>query len=375
MAFDRVFGQGRVKQLLAAGLERGRIAHAYLLHGPPGVGKDAMALSMAMGFHCTEGVMGGCGACPSCEGMLRLEHPGLHFVLPVPSRPKSMKEETYSEILRERALERVGNPYREVSYSPEMTTLPIIGIEQIRGMKREAALKASGGNARVFWVSHADAMNAPAANSLLKLLEEPPEGTILFLTTSAPARMLKTIVSRCQAVRFDPLSDAEIEAALKEEWGYEEGRARFYARLAGGSLMNALEYSGEDYEDRRDRAIAFLRTGLNGDVGAWAQTVEETAQSADRIEVLKILRILQVWIRDTLLHRMGSPERIMNVDTVDALATFCETWPAFDAERAIRAVEQSVDSLEKNVYLYLLLFELLREFSECIHREQRETDE
>ena len=371
MAFDRVFGQDRVKRLLTASLERGRLAHAYLFYGPPGIGKDAMALSMAMGFHCGEGVIGGCGVCPSCSGMLRLEHPSLHLVLPVPSQPKGMKEAKYHEILRERALERVMNPYHDITYVPEITTLPIIGIDQIRAMKKEVMLKVFGQKGRVFWVSQADGMNAPAANSLLKLLEEPPGGTTLILTTSAPARLLRTIVSRCQTVRFDPLKDEDIERALIEGWSYPEEKARFCARLSGGSLRRALELSGEGYEERRIKAMALLEQGLKGDEASWAEAVEKTVQSMDKAEITNMLRILQVWVRDILLQRVGSTDKVMNIDAMHQLKVYETDWPRFDADRAMKALEQSVDYIEKNVYLNLLLFDLLREFSACSDSDAR----
>jgi len=276
-----------------------------------------------------------------------------------------MSEEKYREILRERAVQRLENPYCEVSYTPELTTFPVIGIEQVREMKREVMLKLSGGGYRVFLVSHADRMTPAAANSLLKLLEEPPGGTILFLTTSAPGMLPKTVVSRCQSVRFDLLTEEEIENALVQRWTVPREKARFLARMAGGSLQRGLVLIDEGFEDLREKAIAFLERSLEGDADGWVGGVEELSSRKNVTEVQEILRILQVWIRDLLHLVLGFPDRVMNVDRMERMESFRESWPDFDAEAGMKCVEQAIDFIEKNVYLSLVVFTLSQELKEC----------
>ena len=365
MAFDRVVGQHRVKDILASSLSRNRLAHAYLFHGQAGVGKDAVALSVAMGFSCANKAVGGCGECSPCASIMNLEHPGFHLVLPVPSRPKSMKEDKYREILRERALQRIKNPYKEITYSPELSTLPIIGIDHVRAMKRNVMLKMAGGRQRIFFISHADRLNAEASNSLLKLLEEPPQNTILILTTSMPGRLLETIVSRCQAVRFDPLEEKQIENAMVEIWDYPRDQAKFSARLAGGSLQRALNLIDEGFEEKRNAAQAFLEISLEGSILRRVECVDDLVKPGNKQGVQETLRILEVWIRDLLYIDLGLPERIMNINREDYLLGFRERWPEFNAEAGMKCVEQAIDFIEKNVYLNLVVFSLSRELRGC----------
>ena len=80
MSFDQVYGQMRVEQILSSSLRRHRLAHAYLFHGQPGVGKDAMAVAMALSLNCIEKKQGGCGTCGSCQRIMRLEHPIFHMI-------------------------------------------------------------------------------------------------------------------------------------------------------------------------------------------------------------------------------------------------------------------------------------------------------
>ncbi|MCK7516707.1 MAG: hypothetical protein MZV64_02765 [Ignavibacteriales bacterium] len=108
--FDRVAGQRRVKALIASALAKNRLPHAILFTGPPGVGKDAMAMSLGLGFVCSDRVPADAESARRAAAGSAWRS-GFRLVQPVPSRPKSMKEEKYFEILRERGLARVRNPY------------------------------------------------------------------------------------------------------------------------------------------------------------------------------------------------------------------------------------------------------------------------
>jgi len=367
MAFDRVYGQSRVKRLLVSSLNRKRLAHAYLFHGPAGVGKDAMALAMALSLNCTEGRIGGCGSCTPCSQIMNLEYPHFRMVTPVPSRPKVMKEEKYREILRERALQRIQNPYQQVTYSPEITVLPVIGIGHVRLLKQGVTLKVEGGKHRVFLISRADQMTLEAANSLLKLLEEPPERTLLFLTTSYPARLLETIVSRCQVVRFDPLSDEDIKLALIHRRNLPEEKAAFLACMAGGSLQRGFDLAEEGFDARRETALRFLERSLGEDTEGRIACVEGLLERQDKVEIHEILRILQVWLRDILQLSWGFPQRVLNIDCMDKLERFRQEWSGFNVQAGLASIQQSIDFIGKNAYLSLIMHSLSLDLRECVH--------
>lgn len=366
MSFDHVYGQERVKSILAESKQRDRLAHAYLFHGPPGVGKDAVALAFARGLLCHNETLGGCGSCPSCQNMGNLEHPGFHFIMPTPTRPKSMKEDKYWEILRERALQRLQNPYKEVTFSPEISSSPVISIDAVRQMKKEVLLKLTGGGFRVFLVSHADVMTQPAANSLLKLLEEPPPKTILILTTSMTARLLSTIVSRCQSLRFDTLPEMVIQTALTDRFELPETNAAFFSRISGGSLQRALELSEQGFEEKREMALNFLAKSVNKDKLLSLQDNETILAQSDKQEIKEMLRILEVCVRDLFHLTCQEEQHLMNVDKSEELKRFLGQHPKFDAGAAQQHIEQSIDFIEKNVYLGLILHGLSQDLRACI---------
>jgi DNA polymerase III delta prime subunit len=141
MAFDEVVGQDRVKEILSASIRKGRIPHAYLFTGPEGAGMEAMALALGRSLICSEKRDGGCMTCQNCRRFEALEHPAVKMVMPVPAKPKGMKEEKYQEILFDRRRQWVTNPYQRIIFTPELSGLPVIGIDQIRALKKEVILK------------------------------------------------------------------------------------------------------------------------------------------------------------------------------------------------------------------------------------------
>jgi DNA polymerase-3 subunit delta' len=356
--FDRVAGQRRVKALIASALGKNRLPHAILFTGPAGVGKDSMAVSLGLGFVCGDRVPGGCGVCTVCARRLRLEDPGFRLVQPVPSRPKSMKEEKYFEILRERALARMRNPYRSVTFAPELTTAPGIGIDAVRALRQESRLMLFGGGMRLILISGAEAMTVPAANSLLKLLEEPPEDTVIVLTSPAPGLLLPTIVSRCQTLRFDRLPDADVEAALIERWETPAEKARLIARMSGGSLDRALELADGDFEWRRDSAVQVLQAMVEKNPAAQIDGFDVFLKNTDKTEVQGILQMLLALLRDLQQIRLGREDGMLDSNAARSLAVFLKANPDLDIDRAARSVLRAIDFGQKNVYLPLILYSL-----------------
>ncbi|MBN1780920.1 DNA polymerase III subunit delta' [bacterium] len=344
-----------MKQIIRSAVDKERLAHGYLFHGPPGVGKDLMAIRIAMELNCAEKVPEGCGQCGSCQQIQRLEHPSFRFVFPVPSRPKSMKPEKYNAFIREKLLERIENPYTGISFTPEISALPAIGIEQIRALKQEVILRQQGSRYRVFIVSHADQMTVQASNSLLKLLEEPPAGTLLILTTSVPNRLLPTIASRCQHIRFDSLSTSDIENALNRFWNHDEDNARFFARMSSGSLEQALALSDAHFEKCRSAAWTFLENSLHSNHLSRLDICDTLIQDLDKTGIQSMLNLLAVTLRDLYCIQIGIPEKIINLDREKVMTSFLDQYGDMDLNEAIACVEHAIASLKKNVYLNLIV--------------------
>lgn len=356
-SFESVIGQNRLKKRLESVIRQNRLAHAYLFQGQAGVGKDAIAIRIAMGLNCSNGLIEGCGHCGHCGQILRLEHPGFHLIIPVPARPKSMSQVKFNELVKEKMIERINNPYREISFAPSVSALPAIGIEQIRTLKHNLILKHTG-RYRVIIISHADGMTLPASNSLLKILEEPPAGTLFILTTSLASQILPTITSRCQNIRFDSLSDADIENALINRWHFDNDNARFFSRMANGSLHRALSLADEHFEVLRTEAWNFLTASMQGNHLRRLDICDTLIRDLDKTGTRSLLQLLLTWIRDLLCIKYGVQEKVINHDREEQLIRFLNQFEDLSLEQAIRATEHAIASIHKNVYLNLIVHTL-----------------
>jgi DNA polymerase-3 subunit delta' len=276
-----------------------------------------------------------------------------------------MPEKKYQEIVREKLSARMADLYADPTSGGEASGMPVIGIDAIRDLKHETSLKLSTDSMRTILVSHADRMTVAAANSLLKLLEEPPGNTVIVLTSSAPGQLPPTIVSRCQQIRFDLLTEVEIEAGLMGR-GIEPSKASWVSKMAGGSLGRALSMLDPEYEALRDAAWNWL----NLEHGDWPGQLDWIRESTDRWskqEIVEILHVLETLLRDRIRLETDGPASVMQADRLDALQRFCGKYPNWNPETAVSAVRRAIDLIEKNVYISLVLFELKQEFQSSMN--------
>jgi DNA polymerase-3 subunit delta' len=223
---QRIIGQTRAVDVLRAALASGRTHHAWIFHGPPGVGKATTAVRVARILLCHDrqttltGQPEACGACPSCRLIDQPDaaHNDLHIV--------TKELALYSDNAQVRGRKLMSIP-----------------VEVIRDHVLGPAYRSSAMNHnKVILIDEAELLNDTSQNTLLKCLEEPPAGTYLFLITSQEDRLLPTIRSRCQRVPFTLLTDEQVETWLNQQPFAESLGAeqrQWIARFARGSLGQA----------------------------------------------------------------------------------------------------------------------------------------
>lgn len=269
MPFSGVIGHEKIITILRRSLAADRMSHAYLFHGVDcrGIGDTALALVQAV--FC--GGDDGCGSCPSCRKVAAGRHPDLHLV-----RPDGA----------------------------------FIKIDQIRELQKELSYRPFEAPVKACIIEDADRMNPAAANSFLKTLEEPPGDALLILLTSHLEGVLPTILSRCQLLRFPPLS-AETMAAHLRTAGAGEEEARMAAALSGGSLARAEELLAGDLSRSR-RLIIERVCGLKGDdiITLFAEAEE---LGRDRESALGLVEMLELFWRDVLMIHAGRGD-VTNTD-------------------------------------------------------------
>jgi DNA polymerase-3 subunit delta' len=273
--FRDILGQERVLRYLRTAMRQGRLAHAYLFLGPPGVGRASVARALAGVLNCTRPREDGdaCGECPSCVRLVAGTHPDFYVLAPTSEGRQ-----------------------------------PQIKIEQIREFRRITAYPPMGGGWRVALIKPAEALNDAAANALLKTLEEPPPQHLLILTAGVEADLFPTLVSRCQKLAFAPLPSPLIVGELTRR-GVPAGQAALVAALSGGSLGRALALTPEDLLARRRQVLedlARLERGTPATALDWAQKLAKAVPEADAF-----LLLAQLWYRDLLLTALGAPPTLL----------------------------------------------------------------
>jgi DNA polymerase-3 subunit delta' len=217
-------------------------------------------------------------------------------------------------------------------------------------------MSTSDQRTRVFIISGADAMNDAASNTLLKTLEEPPGDTMFILTTSHREALLPTILSRCQNVRFDPLTEEEIRAALIGRGHLDEARASLLARLAGGSYTRALELGESDLMGQRAEVVDFIRKALGGKTLELIELIERMSETKDRDVHVRFLTLMLLWFRDALVLRHGA--EVINIDQIAELKSFVSRFPGADLVRAQEDVEKAISLVDRYTYIKLVLAQL-----------------
>jgi DNA polymerase III subunit delta' len=327
MPFSEFVGQPHIVGFLQKALAAGKLNHALLFSGPAGSGKATLALLLAQAVNCTSGEdRVPCGTCLSCRKTASGNHPDVRFIA------------------------------REGAH---------IKIEQARTLRQEAALPPYEGQKKVYIVDGAEDMTVPAANSLLKILEDPPPYLLFLLLSSRPRLLLPTLVSRCQVLPFRPVPEEEIASFLLRHTGdMLPGEARTFASLAQGSVGKALLlHSDREFIQVREKAAGFLQEIREaGEDGAF-DLAEAWAELKDPGLFLDLTLL---YLRDALLYKRSLPPGKLYFADFETSLQRTARMPERSLLEAVRAILAARKELAVPVNQKLALGVLLLELKEVI---------
>jgi len=369
--WKNIIGQERVKDILKSILSSGRVSHAYIFHGKDGVGKDMAAIEFAKYLNCENRDIekGACDICKSCKDVQSLKSQLLKFVTALPTG-KDDNENTVLESLEKADYEsylseidfKSENPYHKIN----LEGANFIRISSIRELKNIIYLTGSENKTKVFLISDADNMNPQSANALLKVLEEPPKNSLLILTTSKLNSLLPTIVGRCQKIHFDSISKNDLASYVKDfRKDLSETELNFYTEIADGSISKLLSILDGDYIDLRKKVLSVLRNLVMMSNVKLGFDIDFITGKKDKERVRQFLVLMQVWIRDVLYKRAGNDELIMNKDEADSISKFATRYNS-DYYEIIKLIENSINDIDHNVNLELMLFNLFLSIRELL---------
>ncbi len=318
-----VVGHEHSIDMLRRALATQQVRHAYLFTGPQHIGKALLTQRFAQTLLCTGGPdahvapLDPCNTCLSCRKVLHGNHPDIHIVTRVPDKQ-------------------------------------FILIEQVRALQSDSSRRTLEGRRNIFIILDAHEMNPQAANCLLKTLEEPEPDVILLLTVPDAGLLLPTILSRVQQIPMQLLTTVQVKTALEQRWEVEPKEAELISALAAGRMGWAVQAVEDDDMLTERRAQLELLTKVPS--LSRVQRFEMAQRlSADAEKVQAILELWLLWWRDIVLAANACLNLTVNVDMRDLLETQAAKIGTTVAERMVRTILQTMESLDQNVNARLAL--------------------
>jgi len=313
MGFNQVLGHERPLNIIREYLENRRFYGSYIFSGAEGIGKKMVAKIIAQQINCTgEEPDRPCGNCPACLKNQKEEHPDLHIIQNGESQIK---------------------------------------IEDIRDILRQANFRPYEGVLKVFIIDNAHKLNIEAANSLLKVLEEPPKDVLIILITHKPQSIIKTVLSRCKVIKFSPLIRQELELILVRNYALDKATAHFLAYYAEGRLGLALKLKDLPLLQEKNKIFdAFILSSKP--LGA-----EIMCQNKEQLQVS--LNILASWFRDIYLLKCGANQnQMIHADRHNDLLKLIPKFSFKQLDEVMAVISESSGFLEKNINSKLILHNL-----------------
>ncbi len=337
MGFSDFHGNAGIVHRLREMLARNHFPQAVILAGPAGSGKYTLALMLARAMNClspttTDGLPDFCGKCSNCIRIAQAEDLGARLAEAVEARDSlrdADKKETRLFV----------QTHPDVLIIPPDPPQMMIKVDQVRRVIETIYFRPGDAKERVYIFTDSAFMKE-AANSLLKVLEEPPEFATIFLLAENPGELLPTIRSRSMIVSFDALPAEQIEKYLakhRPDWNAKQ-RA-LVARLAEGAIGRARSFDIAAYTAVRTQALTILNSALgaadHSELFKVTETYRAGAEGRDKTE--KLLRTLYSLLQDLTFLNAGTPEFLRNTDIQPELKKLAESadfaWIALAADR------------------------------------------
>jgi DNA polymerase-3 subunit delta' len=366
-SFDGFIGNRAAVDSLRAAIAVGRLPHSLILLGPRGGGKFTLALMLTMALECelqpreiaSEGVVAGrelagfCGVCSNCTRIA--ESAELETLIDEAVATRDEMRETDKKDTRVM-----------VQTHPDVLILPpdppqmLLKLGQIRTLIRRSQYLPTEAPARVFLITSAAFMKE-AANSLLKVLEEPPAYVHILLMAENLGELLPTIRSRCAVAHLGVLPAEEITALLSERRPeLNKVERELTARLSEGAAGRALGFNLAEYAAARADALTILhsaeQSGGHQDHSTLFRMSETYRSGAEgQAKTTAMLRALSSLLEDILLLQSGSADRVRNIDKRNDLQRMADTFSFDWIEGAVRAMDDVQSGLRRNLLRSLSL--------------------
>jgi DNA polymerase-3 subunit delta' len=327
MSFKNVLGHSKPIAMIQRAIKNEKVVNSYLFLGSEGIGKKYVALQFAKALNCLEGEVERGDACDHCSSCKKIDHAVHPDVLLIEPEGQNIK------------------------------------VDQVRQMQRDLAYRPYEGKRRICILTAADRMAPNMSNILLKTLEEPPLHTVIILLANNARFILPTILSRCQAVRFNPLPVSLVSQWLREGRGFEETEAHLLANLSEGSPGKALEIQEEIRQIPRDELLkewVGLKSLSFEKIGSWVGSLP-----SQRENLLLIIEVAKTLLRDLVMVKiLGKKLTLIHLDLLKVMVPIATHWSLTSLLKRMEILHQTSLAIRANANTSLALESMMLSWTE-----------
>lgn len=374
MKFKELPGHKRVKDSLVRLADSGRIPHAIMLCGPTGIGKMLLARTFAQYVQCESPIDGEpCGACQSCRLHESFNHPGLHFTYPY-VRNKSKKVDSAQDLAE--SWRRMLKESPSMSYERWLEIIdagnsqPLIYVSDSENIIISETYASMNSRFKFFIIWLPEKLQQAAANKLLKVIEEPTDGTIFILVSNNESDILPTISSRTQRFNMYPLKEEEVAGYLENRYGLSRQKAFQFAHLANGSLAKADELGTKTGERTEfDALYQEIMRAAYAKKPALLLSISDKASAMGREKLKRFLEFMSRMTRENFIFNLRIPalNQLTN-EEVEFSSKFAPFIHHGNVEEIVEQIEKSAIDISRNGNSKLILFSFFLYLIPLLHK-------
>ena len=367
MIFDKLILNHNVWEKLSSAVNNNKVPNAFIFSGIDGTGKEAHAIEFSAFLNCKRVVEKKypCGDCRSCLKIRSLNHEEIYLIHPTPppkNKSDSNLDQKVIEEIYKNYKQKLQNPYHKIKIGNSKT----IPIASIRGLKKKLFFSKSDENWSVVIISDAEKLctqRAEAANSLLKILEEPPERTLFILISSNINLLIPTIQSRCQKIYFKEYSNSELKSYAKKHLNLES--LDEIIDLSMGSIGQLINTNSDTSQNVKEMVDFFYDNDI--------LSIEKLLLSFNKIkknsndELIKFLNILKITAKDLYLMSVDIETKSLSFNFLNRnYNKIINSYPKSNWKDIVQLIDDSIANFSKNVNLSLETYALMINVRSCL---------
>lgn len=322
MSFNEVYGHKEVIEFFQNVIKNDNLSHSYIFDGLNGIGKKHFAINLSKAIFCKNNILDACEICDQCK---KINH---------------------------------GNHLDFLMIEPDGSS---IKNEQIKSFQEFLSFKPNESKKKIVIINDSNLMTVSAQNTILKILEEPPAYALIIFISQNSNKLLETIQSRCQIIRFNPLKKSIIEKYLMNMHNVDQEAAEFIANFSNGNFSKAHKaVEDQEFLEIRNQIIDYTNELLLNKKIKSIQGIEIFQKNKKNIEL--IFDIMIGWIRDILIvQRTNDYDIVMNRDKIDSIKKHAYRLVDRDLVKIIQLIEETIKNIEMNVNFKLAIDHLVLE--------------